>query len=70
MYKHSEQLRCKNIARNRTYAEQFVREQRSFVDAFIDFAGSFRSRPPQAISSHGSFGQLRDMKVISGNGIG
>lgn len=46
MYEHSEQLRCKNIARDRTYAEQFALEQRSFVDAFVDFARSFRSRLP------------------------
>ncbi len=46
MYKHAEQVRCKNITRNRTYAEQLALEQRSFVDAMVDFARSFRSRLP------------------------
>jgi len=45
-YKHPEQLRCKNLVRHRTYTEQFALEQRSFVDAFVDFARSFRRRLP------------------------
>jgi hypothetical protein len=44
MYKHSEELRCKNNAKNRTYAEQFALEQRSFVDSMADFARSFKRR--------------------------
>lgn len=44
MNRHMEALRCKNIARNRTYVEQFALEQRSFVDAMVDFARSFRRR--------------------------
>jgi hypothetical protein len=46
MHKHSEQLRCKNIARNRTYMEQFALEQRAFVNAMVEFATSFRRRLP------------------------
>jgi hypothetical protein len=45
-YKNSEELRCKNIARGRTYSEQLALEQRSFVDSMADFAGSFRTRFP------------------------
>jgi hypothetical protein len=46
MYKHSEELRCKNIARNRTYTEQFALEQRSFIDSMVDFSRAFRTRLP------------------------
>ena len=45
-YKHAEELRCENIARHRTYTEQFALEQRAFVDAMVDFARSFRRRLP------------------------
>jgi hypothetical protein len=43
-YKHSEELRCKNIARGITYMEQFALEERAFVNAMVDFARSFRRR--------------------------
>ena len=46
MYKHSEELRCENIARHRTYIEQVALEQRAFVNAMVDFARSFRNRLP------------------------
>jgi hypothetical protein len=46
MYKHFEKLRCKNIARHRTYMDQLVIEQRAFVDGMVDFARSFRRRLP------------------------
>jgi hypothetical protein len=45
-YKHSEQLRTANIARNRTYVEQLALEQRSFVNSMVDFTRSFRDRLP------------------------
>ncbi|HVB29796.1 MAG TPA: hypothetical protein VNG91_08305 [Terriglobia bacterium] len=44
--KHLEELRCKNVANHRTYAEQFALEQRAFVNAMVDFARSFRRRLP------------------------
>jgi hypothetical protein len=43
-YARSEELRCSNVAKGRTYAEQLLLEQRSFVVAIIHFAKSFRSR--------------------------
>jgi hypothetical protein len=70
MYKHSEQLRCKNIASHRTYREQFALEQRAFVDAMVGFAKSFRRRLPTGGVSRGSFWQHRDMRRIFANGIG
>jgi hypothetical protein len=44
MYTHSEALRCENKARNRTYSEQLVLEQRAFIDSMVDFSRSFRKR--------------------------
>lgn len=44
MQTHSEQLRLKNLARGRTYEEQFALEQRSFIDSMADFARSFKSK--------------------------
>jgi hypothetical protein len=60
-YKHSDQLRRKNIASNRTYAEQFLLEQRAFVNAFVDFARSFRSRLPS--------GNIEPLGVLGRSGI-
>ena len=45
-YQHSEEVRCNNVARHRTYAEQFALEQRAFVNAMVAFARSFRERLP------------------------
>jgi hypothetical protein len=44
MHTHSEGLRRKNVAKGRTYDEQFALEQRSFVDSMADFARSFKSK--------------------------
>jgi hypothetical protein len=44
MCTHSEQLRLKNIARGRTYEEQFALEQRSLIDSMADFARSFKNK--------------------------
>lgn len=46
MYKHLEELRCKNLARGRPYSEQFALEQRAFVNSMAEFAKSFRGRLP------------------------
>jgi hypothetical protein len=45
-YKHFEDLRCKNIARHRSYSEQLALEQRAFVNGMVDFARSFQRRLP------------------------
>ena len=42
MYAHSENLRRKNLARGRTYDEQFALELRSFVDSMAAFVRSFQ----------------------------
>ena len=44
MYTHSERLRRDNLAKRRTYDEQFALEQRSFIDSMADFARSFKSK--------------------------
>jgi hypothetical protein len=46
IFKHSERLRCENIAKHRTYMDQFALEQRAFVEGMVDFARSFRRRLP------------------------
>jgi hypothetical protein len=44
MRAHSEQLRLKNVARGRTYEEQFALERRSLIDSMADFARSFKNK--------------------------
>jgi hypothetical protein len=44
MHVHSEELRLKNLARGRTYEEQFALEQRSLIDSMADFARSFKNK--------------------------
>jgi hypothetical protein len=46
MYKHCEELRRENNLKNRTYSEQFVLEQRAFVNSMVDFSRSYRERLP------------------------
>jgi hypothetical protein len=43
-YVHSEHLRQKNVARNRTYDEQLAHEQKAFVNSLVGFIRSFRER--------------------------
>jgi hypothetical protein len=40
-FKGWEELRLKNVARKRTYAEQFALEQRAFVNSMVNFSKSF-----------------------------
>jgi hypothetical protein len=44
MYRKSEELRLRNVARGRTYDEQFALEQRALIDSMADFARSFKSK--------------------------
>jgi hypothetical protein len=43
-YKGWEELRLRNVARNRTYAEQVALEQGAFVNSMVNFAKSFREK--------------------------
>lgn len=58
--KHSEELRRENVASHRTYAEQFALERRSFVNAMVAFAKSFRSRFPA--------GDIKPWELLAVNG--
>lgn len=44
MRTHCESLRQKNVAKGRTYDEQFALEQRSFINSMADFARSFSKK--------------------------
>ena len=44
MHAHCEDLRRKNVAKGRSYDEQFALEQRAFIDSMADFARSFKTK--------------------------